>query len=106
MVEIFLIDEGFAYDVSHPFHLHGQSFYVVAMERHAKNPSNIGPLHFEGNAISFRLLLFLYLGMYYSTRFNTKRPRIEYHVLSFLKEILSEDNKSLILTPLERLSKI
>ena len=48
VVEIFLIDEGFAYDVSHPFHLHGHSFYVVAMERHAKDASHIGPGAFIG----------------------------------------------------------
>ena len=28
LVELVLIDEGYAYDVSHPFHLHGHSFYV------------------------------------------------------------------------------
>ena len=43
VVEIILIDEGHPYDVSHPFHLHGHSFYVVAMERHAANPDHIGP---------------------------------------------------------------
>ena len=43
VVELVLIDEGYAYDVMHPFHLHGHSFYVVAMERHAENPDHIGP---------------------------------------------------------------
>jgi L-ascorbate oxidase len=28
-----LIDKGYAYDANHPFHLHGHSFRVVAMER-------------------------------------------------------------------------
>ena len=42
VVEIVLIDEGVPYDVSHPFHIHGHHFYVVAMERHAKNASHIG----------------------------------------------------------------
>jgi FtsP/CotA-like multicopper oxidase with cupredoxin domain len=41
IVEIFLIDEGRDYDVSHPMHLHGHSFYVVAMERHGQNNSNV-----------------------------------------------------------------
>ena len=43
VVELVLIDEGVPYDVSHPFHLHGHSFFVVAMERHAANSSHIGP---------------------------------------------------------------
>ncbi len=43
IVELVLIDEGFAYDVSHPFHVHGTNFFVVAMERHASNASHIGP---------------------------------------------------------------
>ena len=43
VVELVLIDEGYAYDVMHPFHLHGHSFYVVAMERHAEIPDHIGP---------------------------------------------------------------
>lgn len=52
VVEIFLIDEGYAFDVSHPFHLHGYSFNVVAMERHAANASHIGPSAGRGNFIS------------------------------------------------------
>ena len=43
LVELVLIDEGYAYDVTHPFHLHGHSFYVVAMERHGGAPDHIGP---------------------------------------------------------------
>ena len=43
VVELVIIDEGYAYDVMHPFHLHGHSFYVVAMERHGKKPDHIGP---------------------------------------------------------------
>ena len=50
-MEIFLIDQGFAYDVSHPFHLHGHSFYVIAMERHGKNNSHIGPGPHDGKSI-------------------------------------------------------
>ena len=41
VVELFLIDEGRNYDISHPMHLHGHSFYVVAMERHGKKNSNV-----------------------------------------------------------------
>ena len=37
-----MIDEGYAYDVSHPFHIHGHSFYVVASERHGGAPEHIG----------------------------------------------------------------
>jgi L-ascorbate oxidase len=33
IVEMVLIDKGYAYDANHPFHLHGHSFRVVAMER-------------------------------------------------------------------------
>ncbi len=40
--EIVLIDEGFPYDVSHPFHMHGNDFYVVAMQRRVETPENIG----------------------------------------------------------------
>lgn len=32
-VELILVDEGYKYDANHPFHLHGQGFRVVAMER-------------------------------------------------------------------------
>jgi hypothetical protein len=56
------IDEGVPFDVSHPFHMHGTSFYVVAMERHAVNSSNTGPVGFQG--------------MYIGKRFCTNRPRI------------------------------
>ena len=42
VVEIFLIDEGNHYDITHPMHLHGYSFYVVAMERHGKKNKNVG----------------------------------------------------------------
>ncbi|CAL7934818.1 unnamed protein product [Xylocopa violacea] len=37
VVEIVLVDEGFAYDANHPFHLHGYQFRVIAMERVGKN---------------------------------------------------------------------
>lgn len=33
VVEIVLVDTGFAFDANHPFHLHGHSFRVVAMEK-------------------------------------------------------------------------
>ncbi len=42
VVELVLVDEGRPYDVSHPFHIHGHAFYVVAMERHALNDTHIG----------------------------------------------------------------
>ena len=42
LVELVMIDEGYAYDVSHPFHIHGHSFYVVASERHGGAPEHIG----------------------------------------------------------------
>lgn len=32
-----MIDTGFAFDANHPFHLHGHSFRVVAMERMGSN---------------------------------------------------------------------
>lgn len=37
VVELILIDEGFAYDANHPFHLHGYGFRVIGMERLGKN---------------------------------------------------------------------
>ena len=52
VVELVLIDEGYAYDVIHPFHIHGHSFYVVAMERHGATPSHIGPSPGPGNFIT------------------------------------------------------
>lgn len=33
LVEVIIIDEGFAYDANHPLHLHGMPFRVVGMER-------------------------------------------------------------------------
>ncbi|XP_076174595.1 uncharacterized protein LOC143150301 [Ptiloglossa arizonensis] len=37
VVELVLVDEGFAYDANHPFHIHGYQFRVVAMARVGKN---------------------------------------------------------------------
>lgn len=37
VVEMVLIDEGYTYDANHPFHLHGNAFRVVAMERLSRN---------------------------------------------------------------------
>ncbi|EFX81872.1 hypothetical protein DAPPUDRAFT_49503, partial [Daphnia pulex] len=37
LVEVILIDEGMTFDATHPFHLHGYSFRVVAMERIGSN---------------------------------------------------------------------
>ncbi|XP_076258209.1 uncharacterized protein LOC143195157 [Rhynchophorus ferrugineus] len=37
VVELVIIDEGFAYDANHPLHLHGYAFRVVAMERVGRN---------------------------------------------------------------------
>ena len=51
VVELVLIDEGFAFDVTHPFHLHGHGFFVVGMERHAANASHFGAKRFEGNSL-------------------------------------------------------
>ena len=48
VVEFVLIDEGFAYDVSHPFHLHGMNFFVVGMERRVANMSHEGAAPFKG----------------------------------------------------------
>ena len=50
-IQIVIIDEGVPYDVSHPFHLHGHNFFVVAMERHAANASHIGARGYPGNSI-------------------------------------------------------
>lgn len=37
MVELILVDTGFAFDANHPFHLHGHSFRVVAIEKIGTN---------------------------------------------------------------------
>ncbi|KAG7213871.1 hypothetical protein KM043_003079 [Ampulex compressa] len=37
LVEMVLVDEGFAFDANHPFHLHGYQFRVVAMEKIGDN---------------------------------------------------------------------
>ncbi|KAL1506103.1 hypothetical protein ABEB36_005531 [Hypothenemus hampei] len=37
LVELIIVDEGFAYNANHPLHLHGYSFRVVAMERVGEN---------------------------------------------------------------------
>ncbi|XP_066252634.1 uncharacterized protein [Euwallacea similis] len=37
VVELVIIDEGFAYDANHPLHLHGYAFRVVAMEKLGSN---------------------------------------------------------------------
>ncbi|XP_073832591.1 multicopper oxidase 1 [Musca autumnalis] len=37
IVEFIIIDEGVTYDANHPFHLHGNAFRVVGMERLAAN---------------------------------------------------------------------
>ena len=54
-IQIVIIDEGVPYDVSHPFHLHGHNFFVVAMERHAANASHIGARGYPGNSIRKRV---------------------------------------------------
>ncbi|PAA58571.1 hypothetical protein BOX15_Mlig012506g2 [Macrostomum lignano] len=38
-VELVLIDKGFTFDASHPFHLHGHFFRVIGMEKLGKNVS-------------------------------------------------------------------
>ena len=44
IVELILIDEGTTFDVQHPMHIHGYAPYVVAYERHAKDPKSVfGP---------------------------------------------------------------
>lgn len=37
VVELFLVDTGFAFDANHPFHLHGHSFRVVSIEKVGSN---------------------------------------------------------------------
>uniref|UniRef100_A0A1I8QBH6 Uncharacterized protein n=1 Tax=Stomoxys calcitrans TaxID=35570 RepID=A0A1I8QBH6_STOCA len=37
IVEMIIVDEGFTYDANHPFHLHGNAFRVVGMERLGSN---------------------------------------------------------------------
>lgn len=56
--QLVIIDEGVPYDISHPFHLHGHNFFVVAMERHAANASHIGAAPYPGNSIRKCFVLF------------------------------------------------
>ncbi|XP_036321487.1 uncharacterized protein LOC118735681 [Rhagoletis pomonella] len=37
VVEVILVDEGFTFDANHPFHLHGNAFRVVGLERLGSN---------------------------------------------------------------------
>uniref|UniRef100_A0A1A9W9Z6 Uncharacterized protein n=1 Tax=Glossina brevipalpis TaxID=37001 RepID=A0A1A9W9Z6_9MUSC len=37
IVELIIVDEGFTYDANHPFHLHGNAFRVIGLERLGKN---------------------------------------------------------------------
>lgn len=37
VVELIVVDEGFTFDANHPFHLHGNSFRVVGLERLGSN---------------------------------------------------------------------
>jgi len=39
VVEVIIVDEGFAYEANHPFHLHGNAFRVVGLERLGENVS-------------------------------------------------------------------
>ncbi|TRY73881.1 hypothetical protein TCAL_12804 [Tigriopus californicus] len=57
IVEFVMIDEGVPYDVSHPFHLHGHAFHVVAMERHVANESHFGPKPFPGNWLNKQVVI-------------------------------------------------
>jgi len=50
-VDMFLIDEGLPWDVTHPFHLHGMHFQVLAQERFAEVPSHIFGASPPGNNI-------------------------------------------------------
>ncbi|XP_023339876.1 uncharacterized protein LOC111710084 [Eurytemora carolleeae] len=51
IVDMFLIDEGLPWDVSHPFHLHGLHFQVLSMERFAAEPDHIFGSSPPGNSI-------------------------------------------------------
>ena len=65
-MELILIDEGFGFDVEHPIHIHGYSPYLVAYERHTKNPKVI----FSGPGSGMMFLSSLY----------TKAPNIIFNV--------------------------
>ena len=53
IVEIFLIDEGKAYDITHPIHIHGYSPYIVATERHAAEPEKYFGRQGAGNVMKY-----------------------------------------------------
>lgn len=58
---MFLIDEGYhnmedgskGVDMQHPIHVHGYSFYVIAMERHGRQVDNV---HFIYNVPAGKML--------------------------------------------------
>ena len=41
---MFIIDEGRVFDLQHPIHIHGYSPYIIATERHAKEPESFFPI--------------------------------------------------------------
>ena len=43
LVELILIDNGVIWDTTHPMHLHGYSFGVVAMKRVSSNSNTLDP---------------------------------------------------------------
>ena len=56
VVEIFLVDEGLPWDVSHPMHLHGHQFHVLAMERLGNNTEHLYGQSPPGNNITVRMI--------------------------------------------------
>ena len=56
-VDLFLIDEGLPWDVSHPFHLHGFHFQVLAMERLGATPDYVFGWNGPGNNITRQMVI-------------------------------------------------
>ena len=60
---MFLIDEGRRFDLQHPIHIHGYSPYIIATERHAKEPESFFPMgrKFITTFITFEINYLQYL---------------------------------------------
>ncbi|XP_055902686.1 uncharacterized protein LOC129938892 [Eupeodes corollae] len=94
VVELILVDEGIAYDANHPFHLHGNAFRVIGLDRVGKNVTieqikemdRLGQLHRNFNRPPVKDTVTVPDGGYTIIRFKADNPgywllhcHIEFH---------------------------
>ncbi|XP_055852973.1 uncharacterized protein LOC129916824 [Episyrphus balteatus] len=94
VVELILVDEGVAYDANHPFHLHGNAFRVIGLDRVGKNVTietikemdRLGQLHRNFDKPPVKDTVTVPDGGYTIIRFNADNPgywllhcHIEFH---------------------------